>query len=313
VALQQLLEVSREQEDVGVVPEVLFDPPSTHAVATPAEWQSLARMLDDAEGPKPLSAIEKLFVQAYVPLAELARQGEISARARESLARFSTGFEKSYKEAFSAAKVTQKRPLMVLDIPGVALRIARIHGARSTFLVLVDGMRFDVATRLERLIQNALRGRVTLAERVVLWAALPATTAVQLRLLDKGPQALATPLDTSELREAELPIGRGRTASTLRRIRIGGREVHKLDVIQADLTASGLPEPQRLDALAQAAAYPLIQLATTLPARTLMFVFGDHGFVLPSNQTGTEPAERASARPEEVLVAGQAWLVGEVH
>jgi hypothetical protein len=270
-------------------------------------------MLDEAQGPKPLTSIEKLFVQAYVPLAEVARRGELSPRARDSLTRFSTGFEKSYKEAFAAAQVTHKRPPMVLDVPSMALRIARIHGARNTLLVLVDGMRFDVALRLERLIQSELRGRIALAERVVLWAALPATTAVQLRLLEKGPQALSAQLDTCDMREAELPVGRGRTASTLRRIRVGGRELHKLDVVQADLTASGLPEVQRLDALAQAAAFPLVQLATSLPAHTLLFIFGDHGFVLPSNETGTDPAERIGARPEEVLVAGQAWIVGEVH
>jgi len=138
-------------------------------------------------------------------------------------------------------------------------------------------------------------------------------TAVQLRLLERGVQALSEPLDSQELREAELPIGRGRTASILRRIRVGGRELHKLDVIQADLTTSGLPEAQRLDALARAVAFPLLQLTSQLPAQTLLFIFGDHGFVLPSHEKGTGPAMAAGARPEEVLVAGQAWVVGSVH
>ncbi len=313
VALQSLLGCKPEQEAAVEGQDLRPEPRAKSLGVDPNSWRLLARMIDDAQGPKPLSAIEKLFVQAYVPLAEAVRQGERDPRARESLARFSTSFEKSYKEAFAAAKVTNKRPQMVLDIPRVSARIARLHGARSTMLVLVDAMRFDVSLRLEQLLQADLHGRAALAERVLLWSALPAVTMVQLRLLDKGAQALSEPLDTPEMREGELPMGRGRTASTVRRIRVGGREIHKLDVIQADLTASGLPEAQRLDALAQAAAFPLLQLAAKMPAHTLMFVFGDHGFVLPSSDVGTGPAEPAGARPEEVLVAGQAWVLGGVH
>ena len=285
--------------------------PSCPSEELDANWRVLARMLDEAKGPKPLGTIEKLFLSAYVPLSELVRKREIEPKGRESLARFSASFEKSYKEAFAAAKVTQKRPLMVFDVPAIASRVARNCGARCTMLVLVDGMRYDVALRLERLLRTELRGKIELAERFVLWAALPATTPVQLRLLDKGLQALSAHLDTLELRESEVPIGIGRTASTIRRFRVGGRDLHKLDVIQSDLRAPGLPESTRLDALAQAAAYPLIQLIPTLAPRTLMFVFGDHGFVLPSTETGTDSAEMASGRPEEVLVAGQAWIVGD--
>ena len=277
------------------------------------ELRGLARMLDEASGPKPLSAIEKLFVHAYLPLAQMTRRGRRDSQTAMSLARFSEGFEKSYREAFAAATVTLRRPQMVFDAPSVAARIARLHSAKSTTLVVVDAMRFDVATRLERILRSQLRGRAALVERLVLWAALPATTSVQLRLLDKGQQALASELDTPELRDGEPPIGRGRTASTLRRLRVGGREILKLDVVQEDLKAPGPPEPQRLDALAQAASVPLVQLVASLSSRSLVFVFGDHGFVLPSTESGTGPAERDGARPEEVLVAGHAWIVGKAH
>jgi hypothetical protein len=308
VALKTLLNAKAET-DLPAEPEHL---PRAKTLGG-GGWRPLVKMIDDAQGPKPLSAIEKLFVEAYVPLAELVRSGEEEKRAKESLERFSVTFEKSYKEAFAAAKVTKKRPQMVLDVPQISSRIARLHGARTTTLVLVDGMRYDVGLRLEPLLHEELRGKAVMAERVLLWAALPAVTSAQLKLMAKGPQGLTDQLDTPEMREQEMPMGRGRTASTVRRIRVGGREVHKLDVVQADLTASGLPERERLDALAQAVAYPLVQLASTLPARTLMFVFGDHGFVLPSSNGGTGPAERPGARPEEVLVPGQAWVLGGVH
>ena len=311
LALQDLLGAKAELDTRTILPSTA--PALTSTVTSPKDWRHYAKLIDDAHGPKPLSAVEKLFEQAYTPLAEAVRQGENDRRARQSLLQFAEAFEKSYKEAFIAAKVTHKRPTMVLDIPGIASRIGRLHGTRGITLVLVDGMRYDVGLRLEHVLQEELRGTAVLAERVLLWSALPAVTAVQLRLLERGVQALSEPLDSQELREAELPIGRGRTASILRRIRVGGRELHKLDVIQADLTTSGLPEAQRLDALARAVAFPLLQLTSQLPAQTLLFIFGDHGFVLPSHEKGTGPAMAAGARPEEVLVAGQAWVVGSVH
>jgi len=312
VPLKNLLSAKSELQAPPV--DMLAEKPQAKRLAgLAAGWRPLSKMIDEAQGPKPLSAIEKLFVDAYVPLAEIVRNGETEKRAKESLERFSKSFEKSYTEAFAAAKVTNKRPIMVLDVPQVSSRIARLHGARNITLVMVDAMRYDVGLRLEQRLQEELHGRAVMAERVLLWSALPSVTPVQLRLIGKGQQGLADQLDTPEMREAELPIGRGRTASTVRRIRVGGREIHKLDVIQADLTASGLPETERLDALAQAAAYPLVRLAGDLPARTLMFVFGDHGFVLPSNEVGTGPAEQGGARPEEVLVAAQAWILGGVH
>ena len=307
VALEKLMDGERAQ----TVPPPQNPQPKLAEATT--GWRTLVKMIEQAQGPKPLAAIEKLFVQAYVPLAELVRTGETDKRAIESLQRFSKSFEKSYSEAFAAAKVTRKRPQMVLDVPRVSSRIARLHGARTITLVLVDAMRYDVALRVEQRLQDALRGKAVMAERVLLWSALPTVTPVQLRLLGTGEAGLADQLDTQEMREAELPIGRGRTASTMRRIRVSGREIHKLDVLQADLTASGLPEAERLDALAEAAAYPLVRLAGELPARSLMFVFGDHGFVLPSSEVGTGPAEQGGARPEEVMVAGQAWILGGVH
>lgn len=289
-----------------------YHPPEDNHVAE-SEWRQLVQMLDDAQGPKPLAVIEKLFVQAYVPLARLVRTGQANARAAQSLERFSASFEKSYQEAFIAAKATKRRPQMVLDVPQIALRIARLHGARSTALVLVDAMRFDVGLRVETILHEMLRDEAVLAERVVLWSALPAVTATQLKLLERGPRGLAESLDTPEMREQEMPILRSRTAATMRRLRLGGLQLYKLDVVQTDLLAQGLAEEQRLDVMAQNVAYPLKRLAATCAARTLMFVFGDHGFVLPKNGAATGPALAAGAKPEEVIVPGQAWIIGAVH
>ncbi|MCU0694444.1 MAG: hypothetical protein MUF54_23925, partial [Polyangiaceae bacterium] len=234
-------------------------------------------------------------------------------KSTASAERFSTAFEKSYREAFTALKVTRKRPLMVLDAPQVASRVARLHGARGATLLAVDALRYDLGLRVEQRLQQALHGAGVLAERVLFWSALPSVTPVQLRLLARGPQGLSEPPDKNDLQEDQMVMPGGRASGLVRRIRVGGRELHKLDVVRADLAGNGPSEPERLEALAEAVALPVARFAMALAPRTLLFLFGDHGFVLPRNEVGTGPAEQGGARPEEVLVPGQAWLIGGVH
>ena len=61
--------------------------------------------------------------------------------------------------------------------------------------------------------------------------------------------------------------------------------------------------------IAEGVADAVSRHAMTLQARTLLFVFGDHGFIL--DKEGAPHAGGAS--PEEVLVPAFAFLVGEVH
>src|SRR5262249_45960704 len=121
-----------------------------------SECRVWATELDAARGPKPLAVIERLFVSRYVPLAEAVARGETDAAARAVLASWSISFAKSYTEAFGALRVTGKRPLMVLDAPQMANRIGRLHGAKSTQLVLVDAMRFDLGLRVHERLRPAL-------------------------------------------------------------------------------------------------------------------------------------------------------------
>jgi hypothetical protein len=61
--------------------------------------------------------------------------------------------------------------------------------------------------------------------------------------------------------------------------------------------------------IAEAAAEAITRHAETLPARTLLLVFGDHGFTV--DRTGA--VRQGGASPEEVLVGAFALLVGDVH
>jgi hypothetical protein len=200
---------------------------------------------------------------------------------------------------------------MVLDAPQLTSQIARLHGAKSAQLVLVDGLRFDLGLRVHDRLRAALGAHAMCTERLLLWAALPTTTAAQLDLLAHGPGGLASRAAPTDRDETGPP--RGRTVPTLRRVRVGNRDLMKLDWVESKLREGGPPLAERLDVLADEIAPALIAFARSLSPRTLMFVFGDHGFCMEAREGKTLPGTWGGARPDEVLVPGFAWLMGEVH
>jgi hypothetical protein len=275
-----------------------------------SDWRTWADELSTARGPKPLSVIERMFVSSYVPLADAVARGIGDPSAQQVLNTWATSFEQSYREAFAALRVRGKRPSMVLDIPEIALRIGRLHGARRVELIAVDGMRFDLGLRVEQRVRWRMAQEVALTERLLLWSALPSTTDVQLELLGRGPEALKT--WTGEV-SSEIPVARGQNARTPRRVKVGHRDLLKLDLVEARLMEPGDQEAARLDDLADELAEVLSAQLARLPARTLAIVFGDHGFKLDVMGSGTTSAKSGGASPEEVLVPAFAWLVGGVH
>lgn len=305
------------QEEPTLVPPRVEEKPTPSAVAaervvSAAEWRALAVELDAARGPKPTAAIERLFATRYLPLLEAIQSVEVEGAVRDVVEEFSTSFEHSYTEGFATLRVTGKRPAMVLDAPDIAARVGRLNGARRVVLLLVDAMRFDLGERIAERVQRATAGRAVCVERSVLWSALPSTTPTQLALLGRGSAGLR---DFAPSSEPEPTIERGRGVNTLRRERVGARDVMKLDLVEARLRNAGPPAIERLDTIADEAAPILVRFIESLPPRTLLYVFGDHGFRFPRGMPGgaTLPAEQGGASPEEVLVPGYAWLVDGVH
>jgi hypothetical protein len=245
-----------------------------------------------------------------VPLSEAVQRGIAGPEAQSALSAWAESFERSYTEAFEALRLRSKRPTMVLDAPDLCLRIARLHGARSTQLVLVDGMRFDIGLRINHMLHALLGQRAALTERMLLWSALPSTTSVQLDLIGRGPDGLQ---GIGSGREPEVTVARGRGAATVRRVKAGPRELLKLDIIESQMADPGPPLFERLHGVATAAAESLANHLLRLPPRTLVLIFGDHGFVVDPLDSGSSGARHGSARPEEVLVPAFAWLAGSVH
>jgi hypothetical protein len=273
-------------------------------------WRDWMRQLDEARGPKPLALVEQLFVNAYVPLVDAAARGLTGPEAFEVIETWSTSFARSYTDAFDALRLRGKRPMMVLDVVDVSIRLARLHGARSVQLILVDAMRFDLGLRIEAHMRAALSQQATMTERLVLWSALPSTTSIQLDLIARGPEGLKNfepPADNNDF------VAHGRAASTLRRIRAGNREVLKLDLVESRLNEPCIGNPEQLDELAESAANTLSSSLQKLAPRTLAMVFGDHGFATDAKAAPMSSARHGGASPEEILVPAFAWLVGATH
>jgi hypothetical protein len=276
-----------------------------------AETFGWLRELEATRGPKPLSAIERLFQSAYLPLQRAVNLGEAPENAPAMLEEWSTSFAKSYKEAFEALKLRGRRPLMVMDLPEAAHRLARLHGVRHVQLLLVDGLSYDLGQRINQRLHTILAQKAACAEKMMLWSGLPATTATQLELLGRGQNALRE--FTGEIDE-EVVVNRGRTANTIRRIRTGHRELFKLDLVEAMLTGMGDKIEPRLDAIVDAVSPVIATHIAQQATGTLVMVFGDHGFVFETDAQGNTLSVAApSARVEEVLTPAFAWLAGAVH
>lgn len=310
--LRTLAETSPTPPETEVRPEPqgLAVPPLYPNAA--GEWRSWLHELETVRGAKPLAAIERMFVSSYVPLREAWMNGIADEDAERALSRWASSFATSYEEAFEALRVRGKRPTMVLDVPDLALRIGRLHGARSVQLLLVDGMRFDLGLRIEQRVRGLLGQQAALTERLLLWSALPTTSETQLELLGRGAEGLRAGTADSSF---QVPVARGRAAGTLRRIKAGHRELLKLDVVEARLADPGPSELTRLDTIAAETATVLADYVGKQPPRTLVLAFGDHGFALDplDAKGGTQAARQGGASPEEVLVPAFAWLVGGVH
>jgi hypothetical protein len=268
-------------------------------------WRTWTLQLVAARGPQPLAALERLFGECYMPLANALAGGLDDARARAAHDEFRSTFSKSYSEAFPTFSATTKRPRMVLDVHDCAARIARLHGARSTRMLLVDAMRWDVAHLVEERLVKRLGERAALTDELLLWSALPTTTMRQLETIARGVDALRSPGEMDA--DAEPP--RGRTAEYVRRLRVGPREVHKLDVVESRLQGARGGVLRALPEIADAAADAIARHVETLSPKTLLFVFGDHGFTI--DRTGA--ARQGGASPEEVLVGAFALLLGDMH
>jgi hypothetical protein len=307
-ALVPVTPVPAEEPVADTMPEPVAAKPTIEAVVEiPDVWRAPTLALTAARGPQPLATLERLFVSSYVPLdrAIYESQGTLDPRAVHARDEFRSNFSRVYSEACPAFAVTGKRPKMVLDAPEVAAKIARHASARSSQLLMVDSMRYDLGVLVKEALVASLGTKAALSHEMILWSAMPTTSVRQLTTLSRGVAALQAPGD-EDRDEGGM---RGRTAHTIRRLKIGSRDVYKLDVCDVRLRESGERAELILSAIASEAASVIAKYVTTLAPRTSLFIFGDHGFTRDHEGLPIH----GGASPEEVLVPAFAFLVGDTH
>lgn len=319
VALQTLLGGPRPEGDPAAKPPLARFPTRPPFERLPAKqsagatfagdgdaWRGWVLQLNAARGPQPLAAFERLFAHAYLPLTNALAEGLSDPRAVAAQEEFRLTFERIYSEACPTFAVTGKRPRLVLDVPEIASRTARLHGARMVHLLLVDALRFDVGVLLRRELVERLEGRASLTDEGLLWSILPTATYRQLDGLARGLDALRSAPPTSM---GELDAVRGRTAEIVRRVKVGSRDLFKLDLLEARLAEAGGDVLGALPNAARDVATIITRHTQHLAPRTLLVVFGDHGFRIGPRGS----AEQGGAAPEQVLVPMLSFLMGDVH
>lgn len=267
-------------------------------------WRSWAVALSAAKGAQPLAAFERLFAESYVPLANAVAGGLDDPRAVRAEGEFRRSFERSYTDSFATFGATNRRPRLVMDAYELAAKQARLANARTAHVLVVDSMRFDLGCMVRDAIGRESTGIATFTSEVLLWSALPTTTIRQLETFARGIDALRAPAN-----EEPSESLRGRSAEVVRRLRIGSRELYKLDLVPALLEARRQDVVGSLPDIAEGVAEAVARHIATLSPRTLLFVVGDHGFAI--DRRGE--VQMGGASPEEVLVPAFSWLVGDLH
>ena len=322
-------EVVETAVDAPVAPVIDAPPPATPVIVAPERarrratagvpvsgpsdyWRSWAIALSAARGPQPLGAFERLFIESYMPLANAIASGVDDPRALRAHDEFRDGFDQSYSDAFATFGASSRRPRLVMDAFDVASKQARMHNARTSQVLVVDAMRYDLGCLVRDRLAERGAGLASLINESLLWSALPSTTFRQLETLARGMEALRAPAPE----EASESL-RGRSAETVRRLRVGSRELHKLDVVPSMLGALSDPgmavSPthvvEALEGIASSIADALVRHLATLAPRTLLLVLGDHGFCVDKRGHVSD----GGASPEEVLVPCFAYLTADLH
>lgn len=275
------------------------------SVATPEDvWRGWMLSLTAARGPQSLATFERLFVEAYLPLLQAITMGLEDPRAKAAMLVFRRTFEGTYPEAAARFQATSKRPAMVLDAPQIAMRLARSNGARASQMILVEAMRYDIGLKVRDALQMAMGARAMLIDDSRLHAALPTTSGRQLETIARGPEALRSPATHAEDSTLGSQAGGG-----LRKIRVAGRELYRLDTIDVALQSDATHAMCNVDDLAENVAETIAHHALALRTRTLLYVIGDRGFSIDA----AGRAKCGGATPEEVIVPAFAFIVDAVQ
>ena len=202
-----------------------------------------------------------------------------TATARTALGEASSTFESFYlAQSSSWGTDSRERPGMLPDV----FSKHRDHyrkklGASSERFVFMDGMRWDVWSRLWEGLLPRLRSVYRVVDEVPLWSVYPTTTKVQLDAAGIGLPELglaAEPTPGYGAGSEEPPLVPG----FLRLRGPGGEYIERLNLVDEKIHESSLPLSDVLREIELHARRSLAVLLDEAPRGTLVFLFSDHGF-----------------------------------
>jgi hypothetical protein len=295
-ATKQTVELTAKNEAPPV-------PPYQPTVASITDVRGWASALTQARGPQALATLEQLCLTNYLPLRRALLEGHEDERLEALVTEFGDAFGRVYGDAFPTFAHRTNRPKMTFDLFNAATARGREHDARTTVFTLVDSLRVDLGRDVGTHFRALLGGRAKLIAEQICWSTLPATTAHQLRVLAR-PELAFLPDGEPELGEA---LAFGKAAEIPHRLRVGSRDIFKLDLIEARLatTANGEKLHRTAHDVARILATHASDAATTKGHRVLYVVFGDHGFGIDKHGN----VRRGGTSPEEILVPAQFWTI----
>ena len=202
-----------------------------------------------------------------------------TATARTALDEASSTFENFYlAQSSSWGADTRERPGMLADV----FSKHRDHygkklGASSERFVFMDGMRWDVWSRLWEGLLPRLRSVYRVVDEIPLWSVYPTTTKVQLEAAGIGLPELglaAEPTPGYGTGSEEPPWVPG----FLRLRGPGGECIERLNLVDEKIHESSLSLSDVLREIELHARRSLAVLLDEAPRGTLVFLFSDHGF-----------------------------------
>lgn len=169
-----------------------------------------------------------------------------------------------------------KRPFFIRDVVRVLSdKYKKNFKDHPIKFVLLDGMRWDLWCYLKENFISTLKGNYRLLEVVPLWAHLPSVTAIQMKDLLEGAYSTTDEEVSRKVAEVEKPYGEkgeeSLTSESGRKIEIDHFIDGKIHTSRDNLFTIF----QEINQYLKSSLEPTME---TLPKRSLIFLFSDHGF-----------------------------------
>ncbi len=256
-------------------------------------------------GPEAFTQWEHLFIQTLSTLPFLKEKlyeklGRIGTEVPPFLKKeekavagkldqFAQDFGRFYRDALPTwEKGEGPRPMMIQDIPSILSKKRGVPDHRQAYYLLMDGMRWDLWESIKSDFFGKMPNHFRFVREGALWANQPTDTAAQLALFEQAFREVHGGLDDEGL-------------------------FWKISGIDEKIHTEKGPLTHLFANVISYLKIDLLFRLQKLPARTLLIIFSDHGFVenpafIPTDKYETPRYVHGKDSPFEVIVPW-AWIM----